>query len=151
GLFSAKETLGSLGPQKLLTQSAGRALTMLCLLALLAIPLGLDLYQPIPDDNPLTPEKVVLGRRLFVDQRLSRDRTLACATCHEPTRAFTDGRRVASGIYGQEGTRNVPTLINRVYGASHFWDGRAPSLERQVLEPILNPKELGMTLVEAEA
>ncbi len=113
-------------------------------------PPGLDLYMPVPEENPLTPQKVALGRRLFFDKRLSRDRTLACASCHDPARAFSDGRAVARGIGGAEGRRNSPAIINRGYGASHFWDGRAPALERQVIEPITNPKELGLSLAELE-
>src|SRR5207302_2683064 len=109
-------------------------------------PLGLDLYRPVPEENPLTHEKIALGRRLFFDKRLSRDRTLACATCHDPKRAFTDGKPVAVGIEGRTGTRNVPTLINRVYGKSFFFDGRAASLEQQAIEPILNPLEMNLTL-----
>jgi cytochrome c peroxidase len=116
-----------------------------------AVPLGLDLYRPVPDENPLTREKVALGRRLFFDKRLSRDRTLACATCHDPRRAFTDGRAVAVGIQGRMGTRNVPALVNRVYGKSFFLDGRAATLEQQALEPITNPRELAMTIPELES
>jgi cytochrome c peroxidase len=113
-------------------------------------PLGLDLYMPVPDSNPITREKVLLGRRLFFDKRLSRDGTLACANCHEPERAFSDGRAVARGIHGAEGRRNSPALINRGYGSVFFLDGRAPTLERQALEPILNPIELGLTEPELE-
>ena len=113
-----------------------------------SIPLGLDLYMPVPEENPLTPEKVALGRRIFFDRRLSRDRTIACASCHDPQRAFTDSRPVAVGIGRRLGARNVPTLINRGYGKSQFLDGRAQSLEAQVLEPIVNPKELGLTIDE---
>ncbi len=113
------------------------------------VPRGLDAYMPVPDDNPLTDRKVELGRRLFFDRLLSRDNALACATCHDPQRAFTDGRPVAAGVLGRAGTRNAPTLINRGYGRSQFWDGRAPSLEEQVLEPIVNPAELDLTLDEA--
>src|SRR5438876_2862105 len=102
-------------------------------------PLGLDIYMPTPITNSLTREKVALGRRLFFDKRLSRDGTLACTSCHDPQRAFTDGRSVARGINGAEGTRSAPALINRGYGRSFFWDGRAASLERQAIEPILNP------------
>jgi len=123
----------------------------LLLLALaLRPPLGLDLYMPVPDANPLTPAKVALGRRLFFDKRLSLDGTVACATCHDPKLAFSDGRTVARGIGGAEGVRNSPAIVNRGYGRAFFWDGRAPSLERQVLEPILNPKELGLTMPELE-
>jgi len=109
----------------------------------IVIPLGLDLYLPIPEDNALTAAKVRLGRDLFRNAILSRDRTLACASCHDPRRAFTDGRSLAVGVEGKVGTRNAPTLINRAYGRSQFWDGRAHSLEQQVLEPIENPRELG--------
>jgi cytochrome c peroxidase len=112
--------------------------------------LGLDLYMPVPESNPLTRDKVALGRRLFFDKRLSRDGTLACASCHDPRRAFSDGRSVARGINGAQGTRNAPALINRGYGSSFFWDGRAKSLERQALEPILNPIELALTESELE-
>jgi cytochrome c peroxidase len=117
----------------------------------LVIPLGLDLYMPVPEENPLTADKVALGRRLFAEPRLSRDRSLSCASCHDPKRAFTDGQPVAVGVFGRKGSRNVPTLINRGYGASFFWDGRANSLEKQVLQPIQDPKELDMTLEDAVA
>ena len=75
-----------------------------------AIPLGLDLYMPVPEDNPVTAEKVALGRRLFFDPILSRDHTLSCASCHDPRRAFTDGRAVSVGVFGRKGTRSVPTM-----------------------------------------
>ena len=107
-------------------------------------PLGLDLYMPVPEANPLTPQKIALGRKLFFDKRLSRDGTLSCGTCHDPKLAFSDGRKVARGIDGQDGTRSAPAIVNRGYGRTFFWDGRAKSLEQQALEPILNPKELGM-------
>jgi cytochrome c peroxidase len=122
------------------------------LLALvIAIPLGLDLYIPVPDENPLTREKVELGGRLFRDRRLSRDRSLACSSCHDPDRAFSDGRPVAIGINRQVGRRSAPALINRGYGRVFFWDGRAASLEEQVLQPIQDSKEMNMTLAEASA
>ena len=109
------------------------------------IPLGLDLYMPVPDDNPLTRDTVTLGRRLFSDTILSRDRRVACVTCHDRERAFTDGRPVAVGIFGRTGTRNVPTLVNRGYGARFFWDGRLASLEAQVLQPIRARNEMELT------
>jgi cytochrome c peroxidase len=116
----------------------------------LKAPLGLDLHVPAPETNPLTREKIALGRRLFFDKRLSRDSTISCATCHDPARAFADGRRVARGINASEGVRNAPALINRGYGRLFFWDGRAPSLERQALQPITSPIELGLTVTELE-
>jgi len=114
-------------------------------------PLGLDLYMPVPEANPLTPQKIALGRKLFFDKRLSRDGTLSCGTCHDPKLEFSDGRKVARGIDGQGGTRSAPAIVNRGYGRTFFWDGRSKTLEQQALEPILNPKELGMTeaLVES--
>ena len=115
------------------------------------IPLGLDLNMPIPEENPLTPEKVTLGKRLFFDPILSRDRSVACVFCHDPGRAYTDGRAVAVGVFGRVGTRSAPTLLNRGYGASFFWDGRMPTLEQQVLQPIQDPKEMDLTLEEALA
>ena len=116
----------------------------------LRVPLGLDEYVPIPDENPLTAQKVKLGKQLFFDKRLSRDGTIACASCHLQERALTNGERVAIGIQGRQGLRNVPAIFNRAYGKSFFWDGRASSLEEQALEPIQNPKEMDMTLSDLE-
>jgi cytochrome c peroxidase len=112
----------------------------------LSIPLGLDAYMPVPADNPLTPEKIALGAALFSDPMLSADRTTSCASCHDPNRAFTDGRRVAVGVFGRTGARATPALLNRGYGSAFFWDGRATTLEAQVLEPIQNPNELGTSV-----
>jgi cytochrome c peroxidase len=117
----------------------------------LTIPAGLDAYLPVPENNPLTKEKVELGRKLFFDTRLSRDGTVACATCHDPKKIFTDSRRVGIGVAGRAGERRVPRIVNRGYGKSFFWDGRAATLEEQVLLPIQNPKEMDMTLEEIKA
>ena len=89
---------------------------LLPLAALLVIPLGLDLYMPVPEDNPITPEKIEVGRRLFFDRRLSRDSSVSCSSCHDPERAFSDGRAVAVGVFQRKGHRNSPALINRGYG-----------------------------------
>ena len=117
----------------------------------LPIPVGLDAYMPLPEENPLTREKVELGRKLFFDARLSRDQTVSCATCHDPKLAFADSLKVARGIGGRVGERRVPRLINRGYGTSFFWDGRATTLEQQVLQPVLNPKEMDMKVEDAAA
>jgi cytochrome c peroxidase len=123
---------------------------MVLLLAVaLAIPLGLDLYMPVPDENPVTAEQIELGRRLFHDRRLSRDESLSCASCHIPERGFANGRPVSVGVFGRRGTRNVPAIINRGYGRAFFWDGHIQTLEEQVLQPILNPVEMDLTLEEA--
>jgi cytochrome c peroxidase len=113
---------------------------------------GLDGFGPmrVPDSNPLTPEKVALGRQLFFDTRLSASGTISCATCHEPGKAFTDGRAVARGVNDAEGARNTPSLVNAGYGRTFFWDGRAETLEAQVMGPILNPKEMGLSEAEVE-
>ena len=123
---------------------------MTLLLALqLTIPAGLDTYIPTPDDNPITREGAELGRKLFFDKSLSRDRTVSCATCHIPEQAFTDGKPLAVGLANRLGKRRTPTIVNRGYGKSFFWDGRSPSLEDQVLKPIQNPDEMDLTLGEA--
>jgi cytochrome c peroxidase len=114
-----------------------------------SLPAGLDLHLPAAADIPFSTARVALGRRLFFDPRLSRDGTLSCASCHRPELAFADGRTVPVGIAGAEGKRNTPTLVNRAYGALHFWDGRAASLPAQVLEPIADPLELGLEVEAA--
>jgi hypothetical protein len=85
----------------------------------------------IPPDNPQTPEKIALGLRLFFDGRLSVDGTVACSTCHDPARAFTDGRPLSIGIKGRVGQRNAPTILNALYDKTQFWDGRVKTLEEQ--------------------
>ncbi len=117
----------------------------------LDIPLGLDNYLPVPKDNPLTRKKVELGRRLFNEKQLSRDGTVACSTCHDPKRNFTDDKPLAEGVFGRIGARRVPAILNRGYGTAFFWDGRIPTLEEQVLQPIINDKEMDMTLEEVVA
>ncbi len=116
-----------------------------------AIPLGLDAFLPVPAANPLTREKVALGRRLFHDTRLSRDQTVSCATCHQARYAFADPRPLAIGVHGRKAGRRSPRILNRVYGKSFFWDGRAATLEEQVAGPIQNPVEMDLTLAEATA
>lgn len=121
------------------------------LVAALVIPLGLDLYVPVPEDNPVTVEKIALGRQLFNDRRLSRDRSIACASCHDPDRGFSSAAAVNRGVFGRRGTRNAPALINRAWGRSFFWDGRAATLEEQVLQPIEDPNEMDLPIGEAAA
>jgi cytochrome c peroxidase len=108
-------------------------------------PLGMEVF--FEDVKPPSPASVRLGRWLFYDTRLSADNTLACASCHKPEYAFSEPTPVSTGIKGQKGTRKAPTFINKaVTLAPHFfWDGRAHSLEDQVLGPIANPIEMGNT------
>lgn len=99
-----------------------------------------------PADNLSTAAKIALGKRLFFDTRLSRTNEVACATCHDPAKGWSNGQRFATGVDGRLGTRNSPTLINVAYNAAYFWDGRAGSLEEQALMPIQNPNEMDLPL-----
>jgi len=97
----------------------------------------------IPPASTPTPGRVALGEKLFFDIRLSGDGTVACTTCHDPARAFTDGRPVSVGIHGGVGQRNAPTVLNALYNKTQFWDGRVNTLEQQAALPITNPFEMG--------
>src|SRR5260370_5734246 len=102
----------------------------------------LDPLLPIPPGNPLTAEKVALGRKLFFDGRLSADGSVSCSTCHDPKHAFADDRPLSIGIHQRQGPRHTPSLIARGYGSLQFCDGRSESLDKQVIEPIRNSKEM---------
>ena len=119
-----------------------------------ALPLGISsqLYSlTVPPDSEPTASLVALGEKLFNDKRLSVDDSVACATCHDPTKGFTDHRgnsATSAGIQDQHGQRNAPTILNAMFQASQFWDGRAPKLEDQAKLPILNPVEMGQKTPE---
>ncbi len=102
----------------------------------------------VDKDNPSTPEKIALGAKLFFDGRLSADGTIACATCHDPEKGFTDQLKTSVGIDGQVTQRNSPTVLNALFNETQFWDGRARRLEDQAKLPILNPIEMGMKTPE---
>jgi len=111
-------------------------------------PLGLP-PVPIPADNPQTPEKIALGKKLFEDKRFSATGQVACANCHKAEKAFTDSPlHVSEGIKRAgkplTGTRNAPTVVNAAYFTTMFWDGRSPSLEDQAQHPFLNPVEMAL-------
>jgi cytochrome c peroxidase len=97
---------------------------------------------PAPPDNPLTPARIALGARLFSDPRLSGDGDRSCASCHRPERSFSDGRRRARGLDGSALPRNTPALWNLAWSRQYFWDGRAPTLEAQVVMPIAAADEM---------
>lgn len=104
-------------------------------------PLGLPALDAVDSDA-----QVALGRRLFFDPLLSVDGSVACASCHDPKKGFADDRPVSRGVHGRTTLRNAPTLYNRGFGAHFMWDGQVQTLEEQVLLPIVNELEMGMTL-----
>jgi cytochrome c peroxidase len=116
-------------------------------------PFGTEEFFAEAPQQPI-PARARIGRWLFFDTRLSSDGSLACATCHRPEFAFSEPTPVATGIRGQRGRRKTPSLVNLAArseipgdadpGPTFFWDGRAPSLETQVLQPIANPSEMGL-------
>jgi cytochrome c peroxidase len=111
----------------------------------LSVPLPAGVLPPvIPDDNPLTSEKVALGQKLYFDPRLSKDDTVSCATCHDPLHAFAEPRPVSLGVGGAKGQRNAPTVLNSAFLQEQFWDGRAATLEEQAKGPLVNPVEMAM-------
>ncbi len=119
---------------------------------LAALPLGLDPdLLDIPDSNPIEVNKVALGWQLFFDPRLSADDNVSCASCHVPAAGFSDPRPRSRVPGNVEGSRNAPTIVNAALNVSQFWDGRSPSLEAQVLEPIENPIEMANTVRGMEA
>src|SRR3989475_9707780 len=105
--------------------------------------------EKIPADNPQTPEKILLGQRLFLDPRLSVDGTVSCSTCHDPKLAFTDRRPTSFGVKGRVGQRNAPTVLNALYNKTQFWDGRVNTLEEQAALPIVNAVEMGHPNLDA--
>ena len=113
----------------------------------MVLPLGLQASAAyIPEENPLSRARIELGRKLYFDPRLSKDGTVSCATCHDPDKGFSEAKETSTGIGGQVGTRNSPTVMNRLFSAEQFWDGRAKDLEAQALGPVENPIEMGHTL-----
>lgn len=99
----------------------------------------------IPEDNPMSEAGIQLGRMLFYEKSLSLDSSFSCASCHQPEKAFTDGRARSRGRDGKDLDRNAMSLANLLWVDQFFWDGRSPSLEDQVLGPLLDPREMGIT------
>jgi len=98
----------------------------------------------IPADNPQSPEKIELGRKLFFNKELSGDHSMSCASCHDPASAFSDGKPRAIGFRGKELDRHTPTVLNAAYDSYQFWDGRAVSLEQQAAGPITSTAEMNL-------
>jgi len=99
---------------------------------------------PVPKDNPGTPAKIELGKKLYFDPRLSSTGTVSCNSCHNVMEAGEDDRPVSMGVEGKTGARSAPTVWNAAFLSVQFWDGRAASLEEQAKGPLVNPIEMGM-------
>jgi len=109
----------------------------------------LRIFGPLPAEipsaaNPLTPEKIALGRMLYYDPRLSRSQQVSCNTCHDLEKYGVDGEPTSEGHMGQRGDRNAPTVYNAAGHFAQFWDGRAATVEEQAKGPVLNPVEMAM-------
>lgn len=100
----------------------------------------------LPAGNPVTEEGIALGRRLFYEKALSVTSQMSCATCHQQTKAFTDGKRFSAGADGVLQPRNTMSLANLLWVRQLFWDGRAGSLEEQAAIPLTAPHEMGQSL-----
>lgn len=102
---------------------------------ILPLPPQLTTYEPMPNppDNPMTPEKVALGRQLFFDERLSGDGSRSCYSCHVCEKGLTDGLAKSVGAFNKQLPRSSPTLWNIGYHKEFYWDGRSPSLEKQAM------------------
>ena len=103
---------------------------------------------PAPASNPLTVEKTTLGKNLFFDSRLSREKGMSCATCHSPDHRWSDGRVVPLGSEELEQPRRTPTVMNSAWLNALMWDGRANSLEAQAVLPITTPHEMNYNMNE---
>ncbi|MGE5808979.1 MAG: cytochrome-c peroxidase [Nitrospirota bacterium] len=101
---------------------------------------------PVPDQNPQTPEKIELGKKLFFDRRLSGDGTMNCATCHDPEKAYTDGLELSLSYPTTRNWRNSPTLVNVAFQKYLFHDGRSSTLEEQALFPMMSAFEMNRNL-----
>lgn len=103
----------------------------------------------IPVDNPMTVEGIALGRHLFWEKQLSATNTLSCGGCHLPQHGFSDPEAFSTGVTGDQGTRQAMALVNLGWARDYFWDGRAQTLEIQLLDPIPNPIEMNQPWPEA--
>lgn len=106
---------------------------------------------PIPSHNPQTPAKIELGRQLFYDPNLSRERDVSCASCHEQDKAFSTNDAVSPGTAGRLGKRSPPSLVNVAYRPKLFWHGGSQSLELQALGPLTDHNEMDLTVEEIVA
>ncbi|MFP9116018.1 cytochrome-c peroxidase [Flavobacterium sp. RHBU_3] len=138
-----------------------KKLLYIAVICLLAVAFGTlpddEVYVPVPKNwpkpaydfsgNPITKEKILLGRALFYDPLLSADGSVSCASCHSPYNAFTHtDHKVSHGIYDRIGTRNAPALQNLAWSTTFMWDGAVHHLDAQALAPIHNKDEMDETI-----
>ena len=107
-----------------------------------------EVFPELKAFSNLDSQKVKLGRILFHDKRLSKDNSVSCASCHDLATGGDDGRSVSIGVNGKKGKLNSPTVFNAALNFRQFWDGRAFTLEEQVLGPIENPIEMATSIEE---
>ncbi|MEA2046876.1 MAG: cytochrome c peroxidase [Campylobacterota bacterium] len=105
-------------------------------------------FVPLPISVEVEDKKVQLGKKLFSDTILSKDKTLSCMSCHNLLHNGADTTALTKGINGKLGVFNVPTVYNSTYNFRQFWDGRAKNLKEQALNPIINPVEMGSSMPE---
>jgi cytochrome c peroxidase len=106
------------------------------------LPLGIGQAPFIPAGNDMSLDRWLLGRKLYFDPILSSDNTVSCASCHDPSKGWTDQAAVSIGIGGKKGGVSAPTVLNTAYNVFQFWDGRAMSLEDQAQGPVANNLEM---------
>ena len=137
----------------LLSQAEDKLLKSVKRAGLKEIPTDKKAFSRLIDPKKvITPERVALGKQLFFDTRLSEDKTISCASCHDLTKGGADGLAVAIGINGKKNPHhlNSPTVYNSALFRRQFWDGRSPDLEDQAMGPMLAHFEMGMTPELAE-
>jgi cytochrome c peroxidase len=100
--------------------------------------------EAVNPDNPVTPEKIALGRILYYDPRFSKNHDISCNSCHDLAKHGVDAGPTSVGHRGQRGERNAPTVYNAALHVAQFWDGRAKNVEEQAKGPVLNPVEMAM-------
>src|SRR4030095_5611209 len=137
-------TFGAHGGAHEMPGPPGAAITTKILDRMRVLPGDLAPLPPFAVNSALEQSRIELGWMLFFDNRLSRDRSMSCATCHDPTKGFGDGRALAIGFGGKMLARHSPTVLNAAYNSSQFWDGRAASLEEQAAGPIMAAAEMNM-------
>lgn len=113
----------------------------------LAIPAYFPAYH-IPQDNRLTKSRIALGKKLFFDKELSKDRTISCGSCHKQSAGFADTSAISRGVFGRTGKRNAPTVYNMVFSPYFFAEGGVHTLEMQALAPIGDENEMDMLIAD---